>query len=73
MAADNPKNLALGPAAADLGLGASLQQQTQDQVEDMRRKKRSAMGLNQQNLTGVALGPATSSLLGGLSGGGLGN
>lgn len=49
------KNLALNPAAQDLGLGDQLQQELQNQLE-LRRKKMASAGINQQPslLTGVA-------------------
>lgn len=42
----NQKNLALSPAAADLGLGSSLKVQVDDQVAEMKKRKLGAGALN---------------------------
>jgi len=59
----NQKNMMLSPAAIDLGLGASLQTQVQDEIEEIRKRRK------QQN-TGMLLSPAGVTLLqlGGLGG-----
>ena len=72
MATPNPKNLALGPAATDLGLGDALVQQTLDKTTEMKKRKQQ-QGL-QAPPAGVNMGPATSFLSGlsGFGGGGFG-
>jgi len=56
------KNLALSPAAQDLGLGDMLKVQLDD--ADMERKKKLLMGTQGFGL-GQALSPATMQLFGG--------
>jgi hypothetical protein len=52
----NGKNMALSPAATDLGLGAGLQQQLQDETEEQKKKRKL------QQMT--QMGQASQSLLG---------
>lgn len=55
------KNMMLSPAATDLGLGAQLQQQVADTVEERRKKLLKQAGVLE---FGAAMSPAAQSLLG---------
>lgn len=55
----NPKNIALSPAASDLGLGDMLKVQLDNAVEEERKKR-----LGPTNLMGQALSPAALSIFG---------
>ena len=54
----NAKNMALSPAASDLGLGSSLQQQLQDETDEQKKKRKlqqmTQMGQASQALLGSA-------------------
>lgn len=58
----NPKNMALSPAATDLGLGDMLRTQTEDETEEQRRKRLAAQQM-QSGVNPLSLG--TQMLFGG--------
>jgi hypothetical protein len=65
MPAISDKNMSLSPAAQDLGVGAQLQQQLEDQSAEAKKRAAQAAAMNKMGLSGPAsqpLGGAATSL-----------